>query len=388
MYVLVIYAILACFLVGITLKEKTNTRRFELILSGIVMFIFLFRFNLGPDYGTYHFIFESVSNPIVDMFQAHALRNVGFATLAFLSKSIVHSYPFFMFVCNFISIGLCGYTIYKYSDSILLSTILFIGSGIVMIYLGSGLRQMLAMSLFFFAFYVFFRKKKYFKYELMILLACSFHEASVLGLLFPLIDLLLPHFEKYKKTYLIGCTILSVGIGIALVHILPIIARFFGNGYSAITHVFSYFLENPQISIMGLGMEVVFVLMIVGLYYFADHLKLDPFVSLEMTITFVLFFVYLMFMRYPIVSRICDFYQIIFLILIPRLWASILDKNKKVLCLLGVLLLNAFLLYSDVNYTIALLNNSYGYTFNLMNFPYTSVFNQIKCNEYIQVLMK
>ena len=386
MYVMVLYAILVCFLLGIVLSGKKNTRRLEMVISGIVFLIILMDFSLGPDYGTYYNIYERVSNPIREMLMYHSSRNIGFTTLAFLCKLITPSYAFFVFVCNFISVSLCAYVIYKYSDSILFSTLLFVGSGIFVIYYGSGIRQMIAMSLFFYAFYSFIPKKKYLLYEIVILIACTFHEASVIGLFIPLVAMCVPMIEKKRNTFAIGGTIICVLIGFFIIRFMPKVASFFENGYSAIFHIFSYFTRASQISIMGLGMEVVFILVIILLEYLADNLKVDPIISLEITICFLMFFLYLVFMRYPIISRICDFYQIIFLIMIPRLWNTIEDKGKKLFGLCVVVLLNGFLLYSDVNYTIALLNNSYGYSFTFYSYPYTNIFNSGQISEYMRVL--
>jgi len=73
-----------------------------------------------------------------------------------------------------------------------------------------------------------------------------------------------------------------------------------------------------------------------------------------------------LFVRYSIVSRVCDLLQIIMLVMIPNLFAQMKTLRRKIVLLMGVLALNSFLLYSDLRYKIPLINKNYGTDYSLM----------------------
>lgn len=386
MYVLILYGLIGCFFL-ISAFFKTKAKRYvELAISGMVAIFFLIRFNLGPDYGTYYHIFLNTTNPIENALQFHAFRNIGFTSLAMLSRVLFKEYRWFVLLCNFISIYLCGKIIIKHSKHPLLSTLIFVGTGILEVYYASGVRQMLAMAIFFYAFYEFLPKKKYLLYEVFILIACLFHEISVVGLLIPLLIRFQPRIMNRTHEFFGFGIVISVLLCFAFIYLLPIVYRLAGEGSSPLMHIFHYLGQPSSFSWMGLLMECVFIGMVILLYYANDRMKVEPFLAFQVIVAVFTLFIYIAFSRYSIISRVCDFYQIIFLILLPNLIAEVQDQKKRILGIGFILVLNAYLLYSDLNYKIRLMNTSYGYTMNLNTYPYTTVFNKPVCDQYVRVL--
>ena len=81
--------------------------------------------------------------------------------------------------------------------------------------------------------------------------------------------------------------------------------------------------------------------------------------------------------RYPLVSRVCDLLQVIFIILIPNLIQFITSKKKQLLSFIVVFLLNGFLLYVDIS------EKSRKTGYSVKEFPYISIFETEKIENFL-----
>ena len=138
------------------------------------------------------------------------------------------------------------------------------------------------------------------------------------------------------------------------------------------THVIDY-LRDQRFSILGIGMETVFLLGFVIIYYCADKSGFCDFTLFSALVFLFSVFFYYSFACYDLMSRVSDFIQIIILVLIPELVAAIPDFRRKCLCFLGVFVLNGILLYADISASLRRISNMYGKEYTLESYPYILV---------------
>ncbi len=373
MYVLLIYALLGIFSFLYLFMNIKNKEKISVFIFTVIALFFLFRFNVGQDIRTYLLNYERVTNPIKDTFTYNANRNFGFTLLIYICKCFSLSYPWFIFVTNFIALASITYITFKYSKNVLLSLLMFVGSGYLEVYYGSGLRQSIAMSIFLFIFYEFLPKKQYGKYYIGAIIACLFHEAAVVTLFIPVIHKHLDWIRKHWKQVSIISLVSAALISFVVSYVAPKIAYAIGFN-DAITHLALYFMTQ-SFSVLGLGLEVVLASLCILLYVLNDDKSDWKF--FEVSIIFFSLLVYVLMIRYPLVSRVCDLIQAITLVLIPNFIQSISNKKRQILSISIVFLLNGFLLYSDLKQKL----KNTGYTFE--NYPYITIVEQDKIDNFL-----
>ena len=95
--------------------------------------------------------------------------------------------------------------------------------------------------------------------------------------------------------------------------------------------------------------------------------------------SFFALLIYIIFLRFSLVSRVCDLIQVIFIILIPNLLSKIQVNKIKVALLAFIIVLNAFLLVTDLTYKINIMNED----FTVKTYPYVSIFDIDTINRYL-----
>lgn len=377
MYVILIYVLLAAAAAFRMYDSKNRFRNAENVLYFAVALFFALRFSIGQDTGTYNWLFYGVENPFADSLTSHMMRNFLYTLLNYGVKITLREFRWFVLFSNILILGLFSYVILRRSRNILMSLMLFVGSGILEVYYGSGLRQGIVMALFLFAFYEFLPKKKYLLYELFCLIGFGFHETALLLMLVPL---LIPLAEKFRAK---PVKVTVIMFALSAVFCLITTLGFSQLGYYLIgkygwdptwTHVIAY-LRFQEFSVMGLGMELVFLAGILLLYYLADRSKLDDFSAVEMMTFLFSIALYVSLAGYSLMSRCSDMFQVIMVILVPKLLYAIPDVKKKGAAFLGLALLNGYLLYADLNAKIGFINANEKFQISMAQYPYISVFD-------------
>ncbi len=152
-----------------------------------------------------------------ELLQADADYEIGFRILNWIIINYISSNPqIFLAIIAAIEIGLIGFTFYKQSSNIILSYLVFACLGLY-IFGFSGLRQILGVSITFFAFN-FINCTKPYKFIIFVLLACTMHKSSIL---------FLPAVLFRKSSLPFSKTIFYIlGIIIVLPVLMPIIQFF------------------------------------------------------------------------------------------------------------------------------------------------------------------
>ena len=382
MYVILICLVLAV-MAAVRLQDKENRfEKAEKALYIAVALFFLVRFSIGQDTGTYHWMFYDVQNPLTDSLTSHMMRNFLFTLANYVVKVLFHEFRWFVLCSNLLILGSFTWVIFRRSKHLAMSLFLFCASGILEVYYGSGLRAGAVMAIYIFAFYQFLPKKQYLFYELCCLIAFGFHETALLLLVVPLLVPIARRFrEKPVRTVLIMFAISAV---LCLITTLGfeklgnyLIDRF---GWDATwTHVIAY-LRFQEFSVMGLGMEIVFLIGILLLYWMTDKNKLDEFTSIEMMTFLFSIAIYIALAGYSLMSRCSDMFQVIMVVLVPKLIAAISEKSKRLLSLGGLAVLNLFLLYSDLQVKVSSISANEKFQITMEEFPYITVFESDKIN--------
>lgn len=379
MYILVLYAILAILIFALFTKNS-NFKKIQILISALLIVFLVLRFNLGPDLRGYVTTFERVSDPVKDTLSYHMNRNFAYTLLTYICKVLFKEYRWFALSVNVISLGLVSYTIFKHSKYYLLSFLIFIGSGFLEVYYSSGIRQSLAMSVFLFAFFAYLPKKKYLKYYIFSIMASLFHEAALVTLFIPILLMSIDFIKENQKNVLLISFIITLILFVIASFIMPVLAELIG--YSKpLTHIFLYFTSS-SFSIMGIGMECVLTGLVLFLYK-ESSLK-NEFDYFQLIVSIFTLFLYIVLAKFSLVSRVCDLLQVIFIIFIPNLLINISNKKKASSCLLVIIILNFYLLYSDMTFKINRLNTIYKKEYTLENYPYITIFDSSSINIYLE----
>ena len=386
MYVIVICVVLAV-MAAIRLQDKEN--RFEKAEKALYLAVALFfvvRFPIGQDIRNYIDLFNRVQNPLAESMVSHIMRNVLYTLANYGVKIAFHEFRWFVLCSNVFILGLFSWVIFKKSRHLAMSLFLFCAGGILEVYYGSGLKQGAVMALFIFAFYQFLPRKQILLYELFCVIGMGFHDTAVILMLVPLV---LPFAAKFRE---MPIKVSAILIGLSGVICLVSTLWFEKLGYYLIdvfgwdptwTHVIAY-LRYQEFSIMGLGMESVFLIGILVLYILADKEQLDEFTSVEMMTFLLSIALYIAMASYSLMSRCSDMYQVIMVVLVPKLLSAIPQKSRR-MALFGVLvILNLFLLYSDLNAKIAHNNANETVQISLGEYPYITVFDRSRINTLYQ----
>jgi hypothetical protein len=382
MYVLLVYGILAVWILVSMMCRRPISRFLQISAFFAVLLVFVLRFNMGPDTSIYIMMFNRVTSPIADALKYESQRNVGFNLLLFAAKSLFHSYPLFVLTTNLVIAALLSCTVLKYSKNILISLLIFIGSGTLEVYYASGVRQALSMFVFLYAFYRFIPKKQYWWYELFCLIAFSFHEIALIAIPVPLLAIYADRIREHQKVSFLWAAGISLGVLGLSVWFSKIVTAY---DYVYKLPHFVRYLANPTFSFLGIAQEIVLAGLVLFLYRAADQSKLNTFDYTQLLVCLLSFFVYVACCSLALTSRVSDYLQVIYIVFLPNLISLISSQKKAVLSFCAVAALNAFLLYADLSYKTGVLSEYESSPMTVRNYPYITVFEPVKIAEYFSM---
>ncbi len=372
MYVILIF-LAVCLLAAIDLCTKHKIDRKWQIAVLVVVFVFFgLRLNMGNDTYTYAMIYNWIPENYYYTILYQEGRFPLFALLIRFFKVWDCDFVFFQMIANWTVLLLIGYTTIKNSDHILTSLVIYIGAGFLNVYYTSAMRQGIVMAVFFYAFFRFLLKKQYWKYYGLMIPCFFIHDLTIVTWILPVVYSLIDRLWNKKGMIITGIAFAVVFAGFNLfstvaLNLLP------GRWASLL----SALMDQP-VSITGIGLTVVQTLLILGLYYFSDEsVKQDKNTRFEVYICIFAFMFYAVFFRIQLMSRVVDYLNIIYLVLIPKMLVSVPDLKKKALSIFAVCGLNFVLCYFDLRDGM----QPY-YDQSILHYPYVSQFNVEKSYEY------
>ena len=381
MYLLATCGVLSVYLLAVLMGKVRRNSKAELLLFFLIVFALITRLSLGSDQPSYQFAFQYMFDDPEGSYWYWYKRNPGFYGMNLILTQFIRDYRWYAAAVNFICLGLCSYTILKNSRNILFSALLFIGMGYLEVYYARGIRQMLAMSLYLFAYYQFLRKDRYLLYELFCILALGFHETVLPVLFLPLLKPAVKAFRQKPVRFCSLCLCICVPVALLVTLVMPRIIPLLGLDWQY-WHIISY-LTNVDPSVLGIGMECVFGAGILIVYLLSERENVDDFTVFSVVVFLFSVFLYLAFCVFSLLSRVTDTMQIIVLVLLPNLLESIVDKRKQAMCFCAAALLNAFLLFMDLRAGIPRINDECGTSYTVLTYPYISVLDEQGCEELL-----
>uniref|UniRef100_UPI00404ACA81 EpsG family protein n=1 Tax=Flavobacterium sp. TaxID=239 RepID=UPI00404ACA81 len=314
-YFLFLFAILIYFING--------TKNLNIGLSGVLSIILIvlsgLRYNVGPDYINYEYIYNTLNT-----FDLEKGQEPGFQLLILSCKSIGLDYTGFNFVTSFLIIGFLMFSNYsKFKKEIIILYFCFF----YLVWCMSGVRQGIALSLAFLL-YSYDIKNKIF-YFIAPLIVSSFHASALLLFLFPLVNIL-----SIPKLYLT----VTASILFSFISLENIILKIFPEDYSgaySISRLLFYQDNYTSDAIKILDFQslsrILILLWVISLYELNKKFTKQIHYQKEYKIFISSFSVYFIFKFSEVTASNLSMYGFIYLVLLlPSFGSSILGAKKYI----------------------------------------------------------
>jgi len=346
------HLILISILVFFSLPQK-NKYRIPIDKQIIVIILWLFsgfRYFVGKDFGNYKRMFED-PNHLSNL----SIESVWINIANIFRNNYLSSQAWFLFT-SFIIVYLICFGIRKLSINFYLSVVLFV---VGWFYFESMnvVRQYVAISILFAAFYLFL-EKKYLLYIIAIFIAFQFHKSAIIML--PIIFLVK---IKYPKWLMISAVITTFLAGNKLMLlILDLILELSGTLLGSYAN---YTLERVrQMTIVNTGLLRVFynLIAIVLLLLYGKMKKKFPFNYIYINLVVFSVLIYNVFMYVQPIMRLSWYLFIFILVLIPYILKCFTPQSRFLIITVIVLVFCSF--------TIKTLTSEYyiyNFNFNLVN---------------------
>ncbi|MGL4362382.1 MAG: EpsG family protein [Cellulosilyticaceae bacterium] len=370
-----VYIIIFLFFAGIAIikkKPKDSKDIVSLLFASILMLMTGLRYGVGSDYFAYYWHYKMNPTTIIDAITYDAHMDIGYRVLASIFKNNDVSFEIFAGIIGVVVLIIVIKTTKMNSKNVLLSLIMFYGI-YYHIYVNSAIRQGIALSVFFLAFYRYYKKKSIFKYVLCIIIGALFHKSVLITLLIPLCSLKVLKLIN-NKFITIGMTLTCIaagliGIDIVFVKILELMGISLNYGRSDI-HILAVLLRLINLTI------VVFL-------YNQRKKSISEWDKKQIAIYIIGMNIYFLVCRIPMMSRLIEYFGIIEIIIIPNLICASHITINKFCYKIGILLLVGIILVKDL---ISFIDQGDYYNKNVLEYPYTSIFNKEEIVKYRYIL--
>lgn len=301
------------------------------------------RTGYGPDYYSYYEIYQSLKENPLEIWNDKIFKDQEFL-FRFLSSMIKYlsfDYRSYLFIISFMILAPIFY-IFNKSPKNFFPIFIYL-TFFYQAWAFSGLRQALALSLSFCAFYMLANKGSKIKSIMIIITAIGFHYSAVISLIcFPFLNRAYP-IKKYI-IFILSLVIFAQvfsGYIFDLVFLTPFENR-----------ILFYLNNNPEVSLLKASWRTFLFVMVLAFYLMLGY-RLSDFD--RKIIQFFLFFfpIFLLFQRVEIVSTQISIYPFMLLCFIPSILSRcLISKSLKIL--LFILFINGalFYYYSVLNYTL------------------------------------
>lgn len=359
-YILSILIILSI----IQMFTKRNFKWIFLISSLLLMLLSAIRYGSGTDYFSYNYHYNIIPDNIAELADVSG-QEIGYKLLMFLTKKLGINYSGFIIIISIFTMSIFTKYIIKNSNYKMLSLLMFY-CVYYHIYVNSGLRQGIALAIFFLGFYKYFKKNKTKKYVLTIVIASLFHRSVLITLLIPIIKVM---YNKYFKNITFNIVIIFIAISSFLLggeKIIVLVAEMvgFNIAYSAV-----------GANLMAIALRIVMVVAMYMLYKGVNKNMLSEFDKIEIYIFFIGMMIFIGVSNMPTLSRMIEYFGILEVIIIPNLIYKISEKNKlyKIVFTIFAILVSSTIFIKDLN---SFLVEGRYYQKDIFKYPYVTIFNK------------
>lgn len=334
----------------IVTRENPSSFSMKLFWMLLLLMLMLRSTSIGIDLKNYEYIFDYTSQN--DWAQSLGRSNeVGWNFLNKLIAALGGSFRWVIVISGILSIWWLSRAYVKYSNDTLLSVALFVSLP-CFVFLFSGLRQSVAISIGFIAFEC-VRKKKPIYFLIAVLVAMTFHtSAFMLLFMYPL------YYVRVKKNWLIW-----------IIPILVLIYVFNVQIFTALGLLLSQFTDyDTTITLTGsITALILFVMFAVIAFLLPDEAKLDA-DTIGMRNFLLLTVVLQMFAPLHTIAMRMNYYYIAFVpILIPRIIQYRSNRWEQVAVLARHVMVIFFVAYFFLTAPADNLLNTFPYQFMWQN---------------------
>lgn len=332
-------------------KEEYHTENiFMLFILLTWVIVFAFRgISVGADTSGYIYYFNSIKSSDMSFAEFSAnQRDWLFGYLEYFCCKIFNG----SWVCFQIVVAIIIYVpilkiLNKKAEYLLSSLLLFIFT--ISFFSGfNGMRQAIAMSMIFYAYYDFFLEKKYFKYIVFLLIAFGFHSSVI----FVIPIHFLSRFE-IKKYVVKFSVILTLLLFLFIWQIWPYLINFLVS--IGQTKMASDYAEVSKNDGSGFLRFIVALAPVVIGYFYKEKLE-EHFDNVNNELILCLFGALFMLLstKYWIFARVSSYFSLSQILFIPKLYLIFSKDSRKMGCVIILFLyfsyMIALLLHGEGNY--------------------------------------
>lgn len=317
LYVLILIVVI---ILGMLLKPNSDKKRKKLyliIVFGMLTIVAAIRsYKVGIDTEQFVNAFQYINRiPFKNAFNVR--YEAGFVIFCRILGIFSQNIQMFIVATSIIIMPLIGRFIYRNSNDVMMSSVLFITLNQYAMYMNAS-RQAIAIAIILFG-YEFLKDNKYVKYIICILLASLFHQTAIVMLvLIPLRKL-----EYSNKMYFL--TIVIGGIS------LLIADKIFNLGISLFKTYAGYgqsiFYESSLLA-GSINAIIVLLALTLGMFFKKDSDKEYHFLAYVISILFIIDMTVI---KINIFVRLATYFSIFNIIWISKVCSVIKDKNQRVL---------------------------------------------------------
>ena len=237
--IMAIYIVIfiAIFLNGMAFGKR---KKWFVVTSFLMLFgvAALRKYTVGIDllghYASNYEAFASMSwDQVLDFVRySNSYYDPGFILFMRLIASVSDNVQWFIIVTSAICYGLVGRYIYKFSDDVVLETMMFITTYTYFMYMNI-IAQALALSIIMFGM-EFLHQKSYVKYALTVLVAACLHSSAIVCFIFIPLNML-----RVTKVNVRRFAIISIGFVLGVDRLLPIVLKY-------VFPQFAYYFESES----------------------------------------------------------------------------------------------------------------------------------------------
>lgn len=210
-YIAVLVLALSGVLFNVNKSFRTKRRYIFFIFSILILISALRKYTIGIDLNRqyYNLFIRVTSMEWGDI--GETAYDIGYVAFNKLIATLTDDPQWFIAAHSIIVLGITGWFILKYSDDVVMSTVLFIANNTWFMYM-NVLRQALAISLILIAFDVWQKKewkiKRYIIFAILLLMATSCHSSAALMIVIPFMEKV-----KFKRNEIL---VSALFVGVAL----------------------------------------------------------------------------------------------------------------------------------------------------------------------------
>ena len=348
---------------------KKDWKILSYVFLTLIAIISSIRYGQGTDYFAYKNYFAHCSNNFwTALSDTSAHMNIGYRGITSLFKIAHLNYEIFIVAISIFMLFLYFKTIKKYSKSNLISVFILF-SLYYQVYINSALRQALAMSIFFYAFFEYFLNNKHKKYILFVFIAGLFHGTVFIALFVYPIKFIYKRYNTLKLNifYMIIALLGMVFDGTKIFRLILSLAKV----------GFPY--ESSGVSYMAVLYRVIMLIFIIYMYKTAEKSKVSENLKLTIYIYFWGVMFYLFISKAPILSRATVYLTLSSIIIIPNLIVISKNKINKICITIVLVAICSIMFFKGLD---AFTKIGQYYHTGVTKYRYTTIFNKNEIHTY------